>query len=189
MKLFSVHTSRLQKGFTLIELLVVIGILGILAAALVATIDPFEQLRKGEDSRTQNTSVEFHNALIRYYTNHQNLPWEGTNPACNPLGGADDIPEGTTIEDLMDCVTVLIDEGELKEAFDTAPGLDEIFVTEPYVINGATTAEDSSPAVCYIPVAKSGKVNQNTRYDQDGAINAACPDEDDPNAACYWCAE
>ena len=43
-----------KKGFTLIELLVVIGILGILAAALVATIDPFEQLNKAQDSTVKN---------------------------------------------------------------------------------------------------------------------------------------
>jgi len=33
-----------NKGFTLMELLIVIGVLGILAAGLLAAIDPFEQL-------------------------------------------------------------------------------------------------------------------------------------------------
>ena len=45
------YLSRLfknSKGFTLIELLVVIGILGVLAAALIATIDPFEQIKINE---------------------------------------------------------------------------------------------------------------------------------------------
>ena len=32
-------------GFTLMELLIVIGVLGILAAGLLAAIDPFEQLK------------------------------------------------------------------------------------------------------------------------------------------------
>ena len=41
----SARMNLIQKGFTLIELLVVIGILGILATSLIATIDPFEQLR------------------------------------------------------------------------------------------------------------------------------------------------
>ena len=39
----------MKKGFTLIELLIVIAILGILAIALLATLDPFEQLRKSRD--------------------------------------------------------------------------------------------------------------------------------------------
>lgn len=180
--------SKLQKGFTLIELLVVIGILGILAAALVATIDPFEQLRKGEDSRSQNTTVEFHNALIRYYTNHLAMPWEdaaGTGGDCD-LSGATDIATPTTIEDLATagCLDVLIGEGELKEAFDTAAGLDNIYVTEPY----AGASVDGSVGVCYSPVSKSGLVNANNRYDQDGGLNVACPDSTGA-VTCYWCAE
>ena len=35
-------------GFTLIELLIVIALLGALAVGLLATIDPFEQLKKAE---------------------------------------------------------------------------------------------------------------------------------------------
>src|SRR3990167_3167776 len=64
------------KGFTLIELLVVIGILGILAAALIATIDPFEQLKKGRDTTTRNTALEYLNALTRYYATHGAFPWD-----------------------------------------------------------------------------------------------------------------
>ena len=40
------NTVRIQKGFTLIELLIVIALLGSLAVGLLATIDPFEQLKK-----------------------------------------------------------------------------------------------------------------------------------------------
>src|SRR4051812_6427183 len=90
-KLFK--SSRSRAGFTLIELLVVIGILGILASALVATIDPFEQLKKANDSNRKNVAVEFLNATLRYYTTHNALPWDtvangGAN--CNTgAGGAD----------------------------------------------------------------------------------------------------
>lgn len=60
-KLFS-KTS----GFTLIELLVVIGILGILAAALIGTLDPLEQLAKGNDSASTQATDGIYNAAVRY---------------------------------------------------------------------------------------------------------------------------
>lgn len=189
MKLSAARHS--QKGFTLIELLVVIGILGILAAALVATIDPFEQLRKARDSRAQNVAVELQNALLRYYTVHEAMPWEGTAPACD-MGGLN-VAAGTTVEDLntapADCLDDLISQGELKQAFTTAQGLDQIFVVEPYMIDAVNSAVDGSPAICYIPQSKAGKADENTRYAEDGSIDPACPNAANPNAACYWCAE
>src|SRR6185503_6667683 len=71
--------TQSSKGFTLIELLVVIGILGILATALVATIDPFEQLKKADDANVKNTAVEFTDANIRFYTTHNALAWGMTD--------------------------------------------------------------------------------------------------------------
>lgn len=175
--------QNLQKGFTLIELLVVIGILGILAAALIATIDPFEQLQKASDTRTQNTAVEYQTALTRYYVSHQNLPWEEVDGDCSDLSTNGDIPEGTTLAELTDCTEDLIAEGELKEAFITAPGLENITIIEPY-----SGGDNRSTAICYLPESKAGKAEDNARYNVDGSINDSCP-SDDPEAVCYWCAE
>jgi len=66
---------KFSLGFTLIELLVVLGILGILAAGLLAAIDPFEQLKKGRDTNMRNTVIELLNATTRYYATHGDLPW------------------------------------------------------------------------------------------------------------------
>ncbi len=195
MKLFTARKfQNAQKGFTLIELLVVIGILGILAAALVATIDPFEQLRKATDSRSQNTAVELHGALIRYYTTHEAMPWE--NGACDasaldPGGGlTPDIAAGSTVAELdtAGCLDVLIAEGELKQAFTTAQGLDQIVVVEPYIVTGTTPAVDGSPAICYLPESRSGRADDNARYLNTGVIDAVnCPST--TPGACYWCAQ
>ena len=123
---------KVKEGFTLIELLVVIGILGILAAALVATIDPFEQLKKAQDTNTTNALVEWLNATTRYYTTHTAYMWDtvvkgGAN--CN--GGA--APSGTTLSyagTMKDCTDALLADNELKNAFTTSNSLPLIFITQ-----------------------------------------------------------
>src|SRR5882672_3946122 len=111
--------TKIQAGFTLIELLVVIGILGILAAALVATIDPFEQLRKAQDSNMKNLAVEFLNGNIRYYTTHSALPWFSV-----ANGGVNCYTSNTLTKIALSnftgatgCLQILVNEGELKQGF------------------------------------------------------------------------
>ena len=67
--------SQISKGFTLIELLIVIALLGALAVGLLATVDPFEQLKKGTDTSRRNTTSEIYNSMIRYYSVKNNMPW------------------------------------------------------------------------------------------------------------------
>lgn len=43
-----------RKGFTLIELLVVIGIMAVLAAGVVALINPLEKTRQAQDANVQS---------------------------------------------------------------------------------------------------------------------------------------
>ena len=46
-----------RKGFTLIELLIVIAILGVLAAATIAVLDPIDKIRGGNDSKVQSDII------------------------------------------------------------------------------------------------------------------------------------
>jgi prepilin-type N-terminal cleavage/methylation domain-containing protein len=57
-----------NKGFTLIELLVVIGILGVLAATLLVTLDPLEQFARGRDSGRLTTVDSLGHAVAAYFT-------------------------------------------------------------------------------------------------------------------------
>ncbi|EKD87098.1 MAG: hypothetical protein ACD_37C00044G0003, partial [uncultured bacterium] len=43
-----------ESGFTLIELLIVITILGILATAVLAAINPLEQISRGRDTGSKS---------------------------------------------------------------------------------------------------------------------------------------
>ena len=168
-------TSHLspRSGFTLIELLVVIGILGILAAALVATIDPFEQLNKGSDARTENTLVEFQNGLLRYYTLRGQLPWNDVDDDC--MAGA--APASSSIESISACLDDLIAQGELKASFANSPDLPNIYVTEESTNN---------VVLCYEPISKSKQRDVNTIYDIAGAAGTDCKSAGGATD-CYWC--
>jgi prepilin-type N-terminal cleavage/methylation domain-containing protein len=166
-----------KKGFTLIELLVVIGILGILAAALVATIDPFEQLNKAQDSNVKNTLVELVDANIRYYASQNNLPWldNGASSACTTIAGS--IEAGINASDAMPCIKQLVADSELKSSFTTVSN-----VLSKISIRG--TATDIT--ACFIPSSKSGRSASDVTWNQyatDTGSNCA----NQSSTGCYWC--
>jgi prepilin-type N-terminal cleavage/methylation domain-containing protein len=204
-----------KKGFTLIELLVVIGILGILAAALIATIDPFEQLNKAQDSTVKNTMVEYVTANIRYYATHNDYPWGAGAQACAPevisdantdtsggaglgsapyempLCGGGNVENGSGCTPST-CLKPLVDDRELKASFVTSVGtLSKIFVTYYGATGGLAGSDQANTLVaCYLPISQSGKKDVNAKYDKNGVIiEANCPSytTGDKSAVCYWC--
>ncbi|HET9946784.1 MAG TPA: type II secretion system protein [Patescibacteria group bacterium] len=191
MKLFSARilSKKSSSGFTLIELLVVIGILGILATALVATIDPFEQLKKASDANVKNTAVEYVDANIRYYTTHNGMPWAGTDTygtSCGTAAGMS--PSGPTTPVVLttvtsSCLAELINDGELKTAFTTAVG-----VLSAITITGGT----NSVTACFAPASRAQRNDGNTKYKLTAGTFATVTDGSCPNATmtnCYWCAQ
>ncbi|HUD04989.1 MAG TPA: type II secretion system protein [Patescibacteria group bacterium] len=187
-----------KKGFTLIELLVVIGILGILAAALVATIDPFEQLNKAQDANTKNILVEYLNANVRFYANHSDYPWgpsvavpcNGGNPPSSTLlcaGGAGG-GAGCTVNN---CLTALIGVSELKPSFVAATGnLSQIYVTYWGSGNGVLPENVNSLVGCFLPKSKSEQKSNLAVWDKDGTPHAAGAADcisGGGATACYWC--
>lgn len=165
-----------KKGFTLIELLVVIGILGILAAGLLAAIDPLEQLRKGQDTAKQKIAVEYNGALTRYYATYSQMPWgTGTPPNALALNVAPATGGGGYTESL-------ITRGELKSTFEQAVGttnLGQLYLT------GLATGD---VFVCFDPVSKSMSLSPTTLYTtSSGGTTATCPTTN-PSTVCYFCA-
>ena len=67
-----------QVGFTMIELLIVISILGILAVAVLAAINPIEQINRGKDTGSQQDAEQLLGAIDRYYASNGTYPWQGT---------------------------------------------------------------------------------------------------------------
>jgi len=158
------------KGFTLIELLVVIGILGILAAALLQTIDPFEQLKKGRDTVRRNTAIEVLNATTRYYATHGVFPWpSGTGCTTNPTAAS--------LRTIGGCITLLQNDGELKTGFlDAVNGNND---SDRIFVNGTATG---SISVCYAPEAKSFINDPQTKYTNNGAAGCTVG-----SGTCFQC--
>jgi len=146
------------------ELLIVIGVLGILAAGLLAAIDPFEQLKKARDSNYRSAAIELLSATQRYYANHGYFPWTNTASTCSTeaveldpaetaslsaeqlkLGAGDMATFGT-------CLSDLVADGELKATF--SEGLN----TSVYL----STWGKTSVRVCYSPESKSNRADKST---------------------------
>ncbi len=166
--------KKFRAGFTLIELLIVIALLGALAVGLLATIDPFEQLKKGRDTSLRNTTAEIYNANLRYYATKGNFPW-GTGSAFTAAG----------VNTMGSYVTDLINAGELKNRFMDLAGtgnLGKILVT-------STAAEHI--AVCYKPESKSFQIDANTLYSSDGtAVASGCKSQTSAGGTdCYFCVQ
>jgi prepilin-type N-terminal cleavage/methylation domain-containing protein len=150
----SKHISH-KKGFTLIELLIVIGILGILAAGLLAAIDPLEQLKRGRDTQRRNVTVELNNALLRYYAVQGSMPW-GTTLTNVALSSITNTVIGT-----------LITSGELKSSF-------SIGVRN---IGGDIRVVGNSDDIytCFNPESKSIRSDPSTVYGAVSAGSATLP--------------
>ena len=174
-----------KAGFTLIELLVVIGILGVLAAALIATIDPFEQLKKAQDANSKNTAVEFIGASIRYYTTHNTLPWTDTGApaACQ----TDPTPNGYPLSgnpQMSSCLDALVTDGELKSGFTTVTT-----VLSTILVAGDSVGVTS----CFRPISKSQIRDNNTKFLLTGgtfvASNTCVSQVGGTVTTCYWCSQ
>lgn len=160
------------RGFTLIELLIVIALLGALAVGLLATIDPFEQLKKGRDTSLRNTTSEFYNANLRFYSTKSQFPW-GTVAT-----------QGPVYSGFASSITELMNVGELKNRFPELAGTGNL---EKLYIN-STSAENIS--VCFKPESKSFQEDLNTVYASDGVTSAStCKSQTSGTAGtdCYFC--
>lgn len=171
-------------GFTLVELLIVIALISVLAVALIATLNPIEQVNKARDSRFKNDAAEVLAGVERYYATQMFYPWsdefwgEGAGAGDDEDLGLTSLMPGMGIcygdpaATLYDtplgaadaCVTAddegqLIDTDELKPAFANK---------EPFP-DGSTAVEfddklylwreggSSSIFICFVPKANSNR--------------------------------
>jgi prepilin-type N-terminal cleavage/methylation domain-containing protein len=163
------NIMKIKTGFTLIELLIVIALLGALAIGLLATIDPFEQLKKGRDTSTRNTAIEFYNASLRYYGTKGTFPWGATYSS----------PVSLTTSTMTPAITELINAGELKANFTVTiqpVQLGRISLVSP---------QTDQMTLCFSPESKNFRLDPNATYNQSGTMIAGCGSG--TSTQCYWC--
>jgi prepilin-type N-terminal cleavage/methylation domain-containing protein len=171
------NKNFIEKGFTLIELLIVIALLGALAVGLLATVDPFEQLKKGTDTSRRNTTEEIYNSLIRYYAVKNTFPWQ------QDLVGMAASDVSMTVD--TGYLSQVISAGELKPEFIQLAGsanLGKIFVTST-TFNGVR----QNVAVCFLPESKSFGNDPNSQFNQDSTMGTSCVATAQNGTSCFWC--
>lgn len=118
-------TKLLKKaGFTMIELLIVIAVLGVLAVAVLAAINPIEQINRGRDTGSRSDAEQLLSGIDRYYVARDGVwPWmvdadDEDNEAIATLTEVDE----TWADDDGDGVLEKLSTGgtqELKQSFVT----------------------------------------------------------------------
>lgn len=155
--------KTLKKGFTMIELLIVIAVLGILAVAVLAAINPIEQINRGKDTGSRSDAEQLIGAIERFYTANGYYPWQT---------GATDIDDVTTPWDGVDSTTWLDDNSvavltklssggaaEVKESFVARITATTYNTLKKY--NRGTQGD--STYVCFMPKSANFKLEAQTR--------------------------
>jgi len=175
----------LPKGFTMIELLIVIAVLGILAIAVLAAINPIEQINRGRDTGSRSDAEQLLSAIDRYNASQMLWPWQdvSTNTAVVAWTTVTAVaPTGTSC-------SMLLNLAKDDTVGATCPGTDEVkasFVNR--ITDGAYNALriqfDGGPGdsvyVCFNPQSGSFAKEADTRC-------AGTLPTDFPATACGSC--
>lgn len=140
------QTKRfLLGGFTMIELLVVIAVIGVLAVAVLSSINPLEQINKGRDTKKRSDAAQILNAIDRYYASQEKYPFTVSEIADTKMSTHD---INNTHKSILDA---LVSTKEIKKGFRTR-----------------LTKETSKENYLYLYVDAGGKQSAATDGDVEG---------------------
>ncbi|MEN9407915.1 MAG: hypothetical protein RLZZ455_1131 [Candidatus Parcubacteria bacterium] len=75
----SLFSTKYRSGFTLIELLVVVAVIGVLAGAIVAAVNPGEQFARGNDASRKSRVTQLGKAVEAYAIDSGGFPTADAN--------------------------------------------------------------------------------------------------------------
>jgi prepilin-type N-terminal cleavage/methylation domain-containing protein len=131
--------NRRKEGFTLIELLIVIGIIAILAAAVIIAINPGQQFKQARNATRWSHMNSVVNAAYSYLISEG-----GASPDCND--GSTDMGAGDNLRDISHCATDLADHIGDVPADPQAGGT--TWVTQTIDISGTSYTVDACSSGC-----------------------------------------
>lgn len=160
--------SRIKTaGFTMIELLVVIAVIGVLAVAILSSINPIEQINKGRDTRTRSDAAQLISAVERYFAVQEIYPWVGDDYGSGVLANNDAAfyADSSTVADAAlndgEFVDDLADSEEVKTAFINRIGGDQGI----HIFKG--TGVNSQVYACFTPVSQAFQEDANIDCEAD----------------------
>lgn len=149
------HTN--SKGFTLIEILIVIVIIGILAALILAAINPIDQIKKANDVSKKSDSAELLNALERFYATFLYYPTCGGGY----IGPCQITSSPTLVSSAL--LDEIVAKGEVKTEFKNKNTLASLYISQ--------TASNETH-VCFEPESKS--------FQAQAVVSSFCPNAGTP---------
>lgn len=155
LKMVSKFPKRNALGFTMIELLVVIAVIGVLAVAVLSSINPIEQINKGRDTRTRSDAAQLINAVDRFFAIHEVYPWnlESEDGSYIPASVEYAYPFEHAPGDDFGWLNRLVSTAEVKEGFTNRLRNDDIY----YVTKGEGT--NRTMYVCFEPTSQAFKLD------------------------------
>jgi len=179
----------------MIELLIVIAVLGVLAVAVLATINPIEQINRGRDTGQRGDAEQLLSAIDRYNATQGLWPWQTVQ------ADATDVAWGlvTEVADNAGGGCLLLDKLAQGSAACTS-GADEIKASFPSRLRGSTYnplymeyggEAGESVYVCFQPKSGAFRTEAQRRCEEtlpaDFPVGADCAGCQADPTACYIC--
>lgn len=160
----------------MIELLIVIAILGILAVAVLAAINPLEQIRRGRDTGTRSDTEQLISALDRFYASRGYFPWQTAEGDTSGFTWSASTSDSAEWQDLF---SDLLSSQEIKSAFTSRISRAD---ANPIWLSYDGSNIGNTPYACFEPQSNSMKMDAarecSGRVGQtDFPIGSACPGE------------